>query len=178
MSITKEKRPECEEFKQWCIDNEPDDKMRFKPGYWSQIQFMRDQLYRVPFWDLADKAEVCKIEVYGTHTSKSVKLPVVKITYKGKGLGNDVYFEMIVSYNFHMWSVSVRCTEQIPETIVDLRLFNQDESSYCGLYGFKPEDELSSYRNNKREFSCTINTTYELWTFMRVITCMLENRAS
>lgn len=171
MSLLDTIRPDFEELRQWGVDHEPDDNMRFKPGYWHSVIFMRDDLFTYPFWRLAEKANLCKVSVIGTHYSKSIELPVVKIEYKSE----NISLEVLLSYNFHMWSVTVRCSHPIPDMVKALKLFDPKKSSYCGLYGFNPADELQCYDENQKEFSCTVNGYNEMWTFMRIVTCMAES---
>lgn len=164
-------RPNVDEFQSWANNHEPSERMRFKDGYWNQINFFRDELFQIAFWNMSEHAHLCKLSVIDTHVSKSIELPVCKIEF-----ANDkINFEMVVSYNFHMFSVSVRCNHAIPETVKTLKLLDSTKSCYCYLYGFPDEYHFSPYDENQSEFSCTINDRYEMWAFMRVITTMIEN---
>jgi hypothetical protein len=167
MSILDKPRPDTESFQAWANEHEPDDDMIHKPGYWSQIVFIRDRLFQYPFYKLAECAETLTLEVIGTHTSKSIKLPVAKITFQKRGC-DAVRLELIVSYNYHMWSVTVRSSEPVSNIVKKLKLFDTSESC-CYLYGFDSTDHLGCYDNNQREFSCTINDNYEMWAFMRTL---------
>lgn len=171
-------RPDFQELKAWLDEHEPKDKMVYKNGFWHSIAFIRDRLFQFPFWDLADSSRSCTLKVIGTHRSKSIILPVCKIEYVGRGLCNDVYFEMIVSYNFYQYSVTIRCNYAIPDMVKSLKLFDTRESCSCCLYGFNDEDYLGPYNRNQREFSCTVHDNYKMWGVMQVIKVWLENLTS
>lgn len=177
MSLLDRVSPDYEELRQWGVDHEPNDKMRYKKGYWEQILFLRDTLFTCMFWKLAEHSELCKISVIGTHFSKSIELPVVKIEYRSGGL-ETISLEVILSYNFHMWSVTVRSNYPVSDIVKSLRLFDTSKPHYCCLYGFDSTDVLGCYDSNQREFSCTINDYNAMWTFMRTIVCTIENLVS
>lgn len=159
--------PNVDVLKQWAQENEPSDSMRYKKSYLHMISFMRGELFMHPFYKLAGDAEVCECTIVGTHRSKSIELPVVKYTY----VSEFASVEVIVSYNFHMWSVTVRSSHDIPDAVNALDMM---DSSYSFMYGFNSEDCLGKYEDNPREFSVTLHDHNEMWALMRIIRVMIQ----
>ena len=85
---------------------------------------------------------------------------------------------MIVSENFHGFSVTIRSSFLIPDIVKTLKLFDTTNSYYCCLYGFDKSDHLGSYDENQKEFSCTVNGYNEMWAVMRVVSTMIESLES
>jgi len=85
----------------WAKNNEPNDKLRFKNGFWPRVIFVRDIISYILFKDHEHQ-----VTVISTHTSKSVRLPVYQIQ-----LPNGLIFTM--RYNFHNWKISVDSPKEI-----------------------------------------------------------------
>lgn len=62
-------------IRNWFIENEPSEDMLYREEWWKNNIFIRDRLL-----SLFDSEEA---EIVGTHRSKSVVCPVIKVVYKG-----------------------------------------------------------------------------------------------
>ena len=156
----------------WAIDNKPADNMCYEKGFWAQIMFMRDTLSRV----IAGKGKTSEevesaCTVIGTHTSKSIKLPVYRLENKEKGL------VIILRDNFHNWKMSV--ISEIP-IVRDFQIFYDTppiEPDYTGdelhpvyFEGF-PEDLIFGYQKESdgRKWSAEISNNYDLYFVIKTI---------
>lgn len=146
------------EITQWGISNEPNKELLASESYWGQIKFVRDVLIRV----LARTHEEYKIveehiTIVGTHYSKSVKLPVYRIT-----LSDGTAFTL--RCNFHDWKVSVESPKEVEADFMSL--FDPNTAIhevYCE--GFPPELVFDPYATNKRQFTLEIATDHQLYVF-------------
>ncbi len=104
----------------WCRVNIPKNTMRWYTSFGEQIVFVRDTISKV-FIDndkcyeynessnydpnyIIPKASVCS-----THTSKSIKLPVYRISLP------EYHLEITMRENFHGWVVSIDSKYPIPD---------------------------------------------------------------
>lgn len=92
----------------WAQKNKPSDNMIYKDSFWSWIRFISYTFFDMFFkeytkdiddWDKIEEIINKHHEVIGSHTSKSILLPVLKIDYKG------VIF--VLRYNFYNTEVTV-----------------------------------------------------------------------
>lgn len=147
---------ELTDLQAWANVNEPGDDLIWKRGYWDQICFVRDELGWL-FRIMGDRAPVT---VASTHTSKSILLPVYEIKAHGMTIR--------MRYNFFNWVVSVEVDETrswgVPDKFRDL--FDR-EAVVNPIYaeGFKDEWVHGPYAEDRRNFTCMLNSRYEVWTF-------------
>ena len=100
-----------------------------------------------------------RYEIVGTHYSKSIELPVLRLRYKG--------VEIVFRYNFYDYEVTV-----ISESDLNLPkgLFNPEETSFY-YQGFPAEYMLkTNYATSHKKFSVSITSSeYLFYTFMFVL---------
>jgi hypothetical protein len=166
------------ELQAWARENEPDDKMLWKNGYWDQIVFIRDDIVHVlartnPMdyekWHYRSEEIRNSLQVINTHRSKSIKLPVYQINYKG--------FTFILRNNFYDWKISVIGTKIV--TCNFKGLFEDDNiinPIYC--QGFPEEYVFGSYKDNNGKFTIEINGRYNLYTFMFLLKHWIDENMS
>lgn len=163
---------------EWALNNEPSDTMIYRDGYWAQIRFIRDRLPEL-FHDIiynnkyaVNYTEASKrIVVINTHTSKSIKLPVVLID-----LEDTLGFQLIMRNNFHDWKISVLSSAFSIQADFG-GLFEQDEKInpiYCE--GFEEKFVFDSYQNNKKFFTVEIRNDYQVYTFIFLVINSLKRR--
>ena len=144
----------------WCRVNELDDKMIYKKGYWDQIKFVRDVLSDVCWKTYEDYKENPPL-VVGTHTSKSIVLPVYKIK-----IIDEVTIYM--RNNFYGWKVTVDSTKPI---VVDpVGLFRPDKlihSYYCEGFDRAGVPVYGSYEDGTDKFTIEIGNDFQLYAFLR-----------
>jgi hypothetical protein len=94
--------------------------------------------------------------VIGTHTSKSIKLPVVEFMLP--------HVRLVMRDNFYNWTISVQSDEPMH---IDARdLFDPSiEHSSCDCEGFNEGDVFGSYNSNDREFTIQLRTDDALEQF-------------
>lgn len=125
------------------------DEMLWKQEAINQELFMRDtiglSLLRSPVF------------VVGEHTSKSIKLPVYGIV-----LRNGI--KVVLSYNFHIWVVSV----ELPEPIeLPVGLFSEgvcERVPFC--YGFQDKWKYGPYKPDSLKFTVGIDNEYKVYTLL------------
>lgn len=128
----------------WFNDNVPDEKWRFANAAQNQIMWVRD-CFAYLVWNclLAGKdtsfaERMATLTVDGTHTSKSVKLPVYRIDVSGvtiKARGN-----------FHDWCV--RCWGELNKPFPEYMKVAMEEGYFEGMSG---EDSPISFCVRSRE---------------------------
>lgn len=147
------------DLQEWANANAPGDEMLWKNGYWDQIRFVRDDLG----WLFADddNSGPAKATVISSHTSKSIRLPVYEIVWRG--------LTIRMRYNFHNWVVSVECRSgwSVHDHFGDL--FHR-EVALNPIYaeGFKDEWVHGAYSETHDGFpgfTVVLNSRYEVWTF-------------
>lgn len=144
------------------------DTMIYKEAATRQMLFIRDTISRL----LGSG-----VDVVSTHTSKSIKLPVYKITTDK--------FEVIMRENFHGWKLSITTLERLPgrfQYFVKHLLEGKidEDIPSCYFEGFKDEWVYGSMKSEllektdryprgyylDKQFSVGIYSDYELYTFL------------
>ena len=147
------------------MEHKPDDNMVCKGAFWSANMFLRDRLIPNLFWSdeyssIDGYQEFLKMldrhhDVIGTHRSKSIAMPVLRLDYKG--------CVIILRYNFHDYEVAI-----INGKDVDLPmkgLFCSKETSFF-YQGFPDEFQLTErYEDNHSKFMANIHDDYSCYTF-------------
>lgn len=153
----------------WARENEPSKEMIYYDGYWDQIIFIRDKIRFL--LGVEGHGEVNdKIRVVGTHTSKSIKLPVYELDLKEKfGL------RIFIRCNFHDWKVSIQSEKEIDCDFLDI--FEEDKPiSYLYCEGMTKDQIFGMYNENKKEFTVEIYNHFKLFTFMWILKNHLDKR--
>lgn len=152
-------------LQEWVNNNNPSDDLYAKGGFWHQIYFVRDELPSALSKNY-DEYVAIKEEtlVISHHWSKSVRLPVYRLTLKD---GTT----LVMRYNFSDWKVSVNSQREI--RINFLNLFDSTpvvHHVYCE--GFPKELVFGSYLQSGRQFTFEITTNHKLFTFCWLLTHM------
>ncbi len=148
----------------WFMENKPDDNLIYKDGLARQVMFIRDDiisLFARSYEEYKGIQEAAR--VISTHTSKSVKLPVMEINWNN--------WRFILRDNFHDWKVSVRAPYKFKEIEIDfMGLFDKTKvisSVYCE--GFKDSWVYGAYNEDKREYTVEIDNNYQLYMFFWIV---------
>lgn len=151
----------------WALQHQPGDTMLWKQSFWNNIIFMRDTLFPMMFncknddkndYDAMISRINSGVEIVGTHKSKSIELPVVKITYRN--------IVIVFRYNFYNWEMTV--ISDIPIKL-NWDLISKNRSMF--FEGFPAEYMLDTrYKQSHTKFSATIlNGEYGVFTVMHAI---------
>lgn len=146
-------------LQEWINENEPGDEYYAKGAALSQLLFLRDQI-RFLFAKNYEEVRENPTQVVSTHRSKSVSLPVYRISVSG--------LELTIRGNFHDWKVSVKSDRPVVANF--LSLFRKDErinSVYCE--GFREEWVYGSYNENLKQFTVEVRDNYQLYTFLYIL---------
>ena len=138
----------CDNIQKWLVENQPDNQMRYKEAWWNNNLLIRDRLLNLfPHY---------YAEVIGTHYSKSIKCPVIKLGYKG--------VEIIWQYNFYDWQIMVKSYEDLE--LDNLNLYKAD-GDYFFYQGIPDEYKFQPYsKTNKKEFAINVyGDQLDVWAF-------------
>lgn len=139
----------AEKIQIWFNLNEPEDTCVYKKTWWKNNMFIRDELVYRLFND-------GQAEIVGTHFSKSIECPVIKIYYKG--------VEILWQYNFYNWQIMIKSNKDLELDDLELIGANCDYFYYQGIptdYQFKPYSET-----NKKEFAISTHSNlYDVFAF-------------
>lgn len=160
---------ECK-FQEWLLVNEPEDKYIYKRAWWDQYTFWRDkilpmftdQFYKEMcngWWDKLIEELGKNLEIVGTHYSKSIIHPVLKIEYRG--------VTILANYNFYGYEVEVFSPKEIHLPMN--QLFRSKKANFF-WYGY-PDEWITKerYEDNKKTFVAEINDRYDFYTFMYLL---------
>jgi hypothetical protein len=143
----------------WAKTHKPSEKLLSGQGYWDQIHFVRGNINYL-FVSTDDRCLDKPVMVVGTHSSKSVLLPVYSI----KTPDIEVRFKG----DFHIWLVSVKSEHIVPDVFYNI--INRSASiNPVYLGGFHKDWMFGSYDLNQLQFSVEIHSDYDLYTFFLVI---------
>lgn len=139
----------------WVSANTPRKTLYWEPAFGEQIGFVRDRL-AVLFLSY-EQLKLTPVRVVGSHTSKSVVLPVYGIVVPEK-------FEARLRCNFYNWVISVASDVPIADNFCSL--FQRDERQEV-VYseGFSADWVFGSYTASNQRFSLTLTDNYRLYTF-------------
>jgi hypothetical protein len=110
--------------------------------------------------------------VISTHRSKSIILPVYKLSRPGKGL------TMVLRNNFYNWKMSVISEKPIEADFSGLfhttppiePAYTGNELASCYFEGFPPEYIFGYYEaGDKKKWSAEIWSNHALWTAMFIL---------
>jgi hypothetical protein len=159
-----------ESLQEWFMNNMPDDNMRYKESFNYQVMDVRDKipaiLRRFERMCSDDNYHLNKdmVKVRGTHTSKSITLPVYFIKW------HDI--EFTIRGNFHDWKVSVNSPVPLEIDFEDIFKDQTIGDIYCE--GFYKEWVYSSFYDNNKQF--TVELCWEsmvmffrkIWYYIRM----------
>jgi hypothetical protein len=149
-----------ESLSRWLAANAVGDNMIFRAAAVRQFELLQ-KLQRCLF-AIEDSTSIALrfadhcTNVIGTHTSKSIKLPVVEFMLPR--------VRLVMRDNFYNWTISVQSDEPLHIDVCDLFDPSIEHSSvYCE--GFNEGDVFGSYNSNKREFTVQLRTNDALERF-------------
>ena len=145
------------ELQKWIDANHPSDDMIWKLSWWDQVKFVKSIIPRA---FLSEKFNV-KISVIGSHTSKSIDLPVYMVEAPG--------IKFIMRNNFYDWKVSVMSMNPLPGLQKSKTFDHHEEINSCYCEGFKDSEVYGSYVNSNILFTVSIYDKYSLFMFMKTI---------
>jgi hypothetical protein len=91
-----------------------------------------------------------EMEIVGSHRSKSISLPVVKIS-----LPNNSF--MIIRGSFHNFAVSIVDSQPLNEAVLRALAAETDKCSSAYCEGFPPDMVFGPYTNNTNTFTAHID---------------------
>lgn len=147
----------------WVRLHDVKDEMVYKNAYSKQICFIRDTIGNMVGDRRLDYGR--RVNVVGTHMSKSILLPVYQI----KTLCGS---KITINYNFYNYVISIEAYSDVDLTfstrfILPINVMDNVNPSYC--YGFKPEDIHGAYANNNKKFTFTLDNEYDVYTFFYLL---------
>lgn len=153
------------QLQEWISAHIPDDKMLWKGAFTRQVCFMRDDLSFALGMSYHD-TETDKLSVISTHTSKSIKLPVVRYAL------NDAW--IIIRDNFYNHKISVESDKAIrldPRGLFD----PAEQHPRCYCEGFPDELVFGAYADDQKRFTVSVNSDYAAWALFRAVRLALQD---
>lgn len=159
-------------LQQWLIAHNPGDEWAYKNAWWHQYVFIRDNivpmfdteypkykyLHGEKYFEAKKKSFDSFCQIVGTHMSKSLVHPVIKITYKK--------VTIVFRYNFYDYEVAV-----IGDVPIELprNLIYSDGSSFF-YQGFPEEYQIEArYFNRASTFIAGLRSEYGFYAFMLIV---------
>jgi hypothetical protein len=156
-------------LQEWINENACGDEMLWKGAMGDQLMFIRDRLPGVLFASADEYREHCAV-VISTHTSKSIKLPVVQYA-----LPSGVAITM--RDNFYDWKISISAPVDIEFS--PMGLFDPNQGHHAVYFeGFPGDLIYGSYADNKRQFSVELGSKYRVYTLLWIMGDALGLRKS
>lgn len=156
-------------LQKWLMENKPDDNMVYKPEFCTRYTFImntiiplfsnyihtNNNIYDSNYYnDYANYLNSIH-SIVGTHISKSIDHPVIKIVYKG--------VDIVFRYNFYNFEITVK-----GNTHINMNLINriQNQSGLFFYEGFPKEYRLDPDIITDKCFSFSVDNSYDFYTFM------------
>lgn len=99
-------------LREWAQEHDPAENLRFAQGFWSQVRFLDEQIHPLLVGDHRVRDRQPPL-VVSEHSSKSVRLPVVRFV--------TPQLRLTCRNNFHDWKVSVDADRDVDDV-------------FCGLF--------------------------------------------
>lgn len=154
----------------WAHKNMPSDTKLYKQSYWSWVNFMINKFFDMFYyeytedlddWDKIEETINSYIEIVGSHISKSIKLPVIKMKYKG------VIF--VLRYNFYNTEIVVFSDKEIDISAYS-DVFESEDTTCFYLEGFPSEYAIKTpYSKSHKIFALRVCTLYDFYSIMLII---------
>lgn len=164
----------CQKIQYWAMMHQPSKNMIYGESFWNQIQFFRDTIIPLFYSTLTKDIELKDYEkgqeliskqydIIGEHTSKSIILPVLKLTYKGT--------EIVVRNNFYNYETTIIATKDIE---LPTELVGESQTFYYeGFPGYYKIHKYYSYEN-KQKFSVLTYSSYKFYALMFMLKLELD----
>ncbi len=148
-----------EPLQHWINANTPKEEMFWEAPARAQMLFVRDRLAPLVLSGMSYEEGKDVAQVIGTHTSKSITLPVYELERPDKKL------RVILRDNFYDWKLSVIAHVPVKESFRGL--FDESGGSYLSPVYFEGFDEALIFpayaKSNGQQFSASIGTEHALW---------------
>jgi hypothetical protein len=153
-------------LQKWISAQIVGDEMLWKGAFGHQMMVIRDEIVPLMAAGLVYQESKEIADVIATHTSKSIRLPVVEVTRKDLGL------RFTMRQNFYNWKLSVLAERPIEVDFTGLfhttppidKAYTGDPLADCYFEGF-PEDRIYRYYSeDPRKFSAEIWGDEPMWT--------------
>lgn len=150
----------------WINDNQPKEEMLWKNAWSNQVVWVRDKLpaFLIDNHEYEDYEKIRNsIIVISTHISKSIKLPVYKITVDDN--------EFILRNNFYDWKISANLKKPLTIDFNKLGIIHDIVEKINPIYceGFKNEWVWDSYDDNQQKFTTELITDSDVMLFFWLI---------
>lgn len=156
-------------IREWANANEPSDDMIYKKSFFNWISFIECSIIPmiieeyIGTLDYDDAVSVMNNhhDIIGTHTSKSIKLPVIEVKYRGATI--------VFRYNFYDTEVTV-----ISYKDIDLSEFDDMYESKQGTtfyhQGIPDKYKIdTTYDIDKHKFTLRVCGYYNFYTIMALV---------
>lgn len=154
----------------WAQKNKPSDNMIYKDSFWFWIRFISYTFFDMFFkeytkdiddWDKIEEIINKQHDIIGSHTSKSILLPVLKIDYKGVAF--------VLRYNFYNTEVTVFSDKNININRFS-DIFESDKTT-CFYHEGIPSKYCvdDSYTKNHKIFTFRVSNLYDFYAIMMII---------
>lgn len=148
------------DFDRWVNDNNPDEQLQYRKGWWDYIELIRRLMWKFD----AQEAQVVATYVMDTPPPKDeLLMPVVRFS-----VGPTDY---IVKYDFGVfperWTVSIRNAASIVRPILGLFDDKRDLRSNV-IAGFENEWIHGAYCSDPTSFTCEIHDEWDLAALVRL----------
>lgn len=152
-------------FQQWLTNHKPDDDLLWKNNFWTTYQFWRDKIlpmFADEFYkndcdyELLNKEIDNNSDVVGTHVSKSILNPVMRIVYRGAII--------VFRYNFYDYEVAVISDKSVELPMKNLFTSKGEKFFYQGFP--KKYQVKDRYEENRCQFIANVRDHYNFYTFM------------
>lgn len=148
------------DFDRWVNDNNPDEQLQYRKGWWDYIELIRRLMWKFD----AQAAQVVATYVMGTPPpQEELLMPVV-----GFSVGLTDY---IAKYNFGVfperWTVSIRNATSRVRPILGL-FDDQKDLRGNAIDGFENQWIQGSYRGDPTCFTCEVSDEWDLSALVRL----------
>ncbi len=151
------------DLKSWAYLHEPSGAQGTKNKFWKVVKFMKDELPPMLYDWSVEEYYANPPQVLGQHKSKSILLPICLYRLE-QGV------EIILSYNFHLWDVSV--TAPFDLDLDPTGLFETDNLIEPHCSTLRAEQINGSYSQSKQRFTLQLASEHMVFVF-----CFLLKRA-
>lgn len=154
-------------LQEWLMENKPSDKMLYKNRFWDTYIFLREEIIPIfsnnkhsnKSYDELIKHINSYTDIVGTHMSKSIIHPVIRIIYKG--------VHIVFRYNFCDYEIAVL---GIYNVNIPRDLFYSSPKDFFYYQGFPEEYKVTErYTNNHHIFIAGVGNKYKFYTFMYLL---------
>lgn len=160
----------------WLMDHQPSEEMTYEKPFWYTYCFLRDYILNIFYPETEYRLHEVWVQtvnenhsIIGTHCSKSIIHPVIRLDYKG--------CTIVFRYNFHDYEIAVISPKDIyfhDEKKLLHDIFHSKKDSFF-YQGFPDEYRIDGrYEDNKKEFMAKVYKSYEFYYFMYALKLAID----